>query len=58
MMSVIALLIAIADSQYWYRMNEAGLRIRSALSSHIYRKSLKLSNHARRKYTGEETALH
>ncbi len=52
--SVVALASAIFDSGYWYRVNLVGLRLRSALSSAIYRKSLRLSNGARKKYTGTE----
>ncbi len=51
--SVVALLTAMADSGYWYRVNMVGLRVRTSLSAAIYRKSLKLSNSARRAYTGK-----
>ncbi len=52
--SVSALVMAVADSGYWYRVSLVGLRVRSGLSSSIYRKSLRLSNGARKKYTGAE----
>ena len=52
MFSVVALANAVSDSNYWYRVSLVGLRVRSALSSAIYRKSLALSNGARKKYTG------
>ncbi len=54
MFSVVALAVATSDSGYWYRVNLIGLRVRSALSSAIYRKSLRLSNGARKKYTAGE----
>lgn len=52
MFSVVALANATSDSNYWYRVNLVGLRLRSSLSSAIYRKSLRLSNTSRKKYTG------
>ena len=52
--SVVAITIGVSDSNYWYGVNLVGLRVRSALSSAIYRKSLKLSNAARKKYTGRK----
>lgn len=52
LLSVVALLVAMADSNYWYFMRLVGLRVRTALSAAIYRKSLRLSNVARKKYTG------
>jgi hypothetical protein len=51
-LSVVALFAAVADSQYWYQMALVGLRVRTALSSAIYRKSLKLSNKSRKNYSG------
>ena len=51
--SVVAVAIGVSDSNYWYGVNLVGLRVRSGLSSAIYRKSLKLSNAARKKYTGD-----
>lgn len=57
LLSVVALVAAVADSQYWYRMNLVGLRVRTVLSSAIYRKSLALSNNARKKYSGEYQIL-
>ena len=51
-LSVSAVLAATCDSQYWYRMTQLGLGVRTALSSAIYRKSLRLSNKARGSYAG------
>ena len=51
-------MIASFDSQYWYRQNLVGLRIRTALSAAIYRKSLKLSSVSRRGYTGQNYIYH
>ena len=53
-LSVSAVLAATCDSQYWYRMTQLGLGVRTALSSSIYRKSLRLSNKARGSFTGTE----
>ena len=51
-LSVSAILAATCDSQYWYRMTQLGLGVRTALSSSIYRKSLRLSNKARGSFAG------
>ena len=42
-----------ADSQYWYNLNLVGLRLKTALSTAIYKKSLHLSNSSRKEKTGE-----
>lgn len=55
--AVVAFSSAIADSSYWYNMRLVGLRLRTALSSTIYRKSLKLSNASRRAQNGEYNAV-
>ena len=36
-LSVSAIFAAVCDSQYWYRMPQVGLGVRTALSSSIYR---------------------
>jgi ATP-binding cassette subfamily C (CFTR/MRP) protein 1 len=51
-LSVAALVAAMADSQYWYKLNLVGLRLKTALSTAIYKKSLNLSNSSRREKTG------
>jgi hypothetical protein len=43
----------VADSQYWYNLNLVGLRLKTALSTAIYKKSLHLSNSSRKEKTGE-----
>ena len=40
------------DSSYWYNMRLVGLRLRTALASSIYKKSLRLSNASRKAQTG------
>jgi hypothetical protein len=52
-LSVAALVAAMADSQYWYNLNLVGLRLKTALSAAIYKKSLVLSNSSRREKTGK-----
>lgn len=52
-LSVAALVAAVADSQYWYNLNLVGLRLKTALSTAIYKKSLLLSNTSRKEKTGE-----
>ena len=52
MFAVVAFLSAISDSSYWYNMRLVGLRLKTVLSSTIYRKSLRLSNGARKTQTG------
>ena len=42
----------IINSQYYYKQYLIGLRVRTALTSAIYRKSLRLSNMARKVMTG------
>ena len=49
------MLAAVADSQYWYRMHLLGIRVRTSLTAAIYRKALKLSNKAKKNYTGNES---
>ena len=51
-LSIVALVTAAFDSQYWYKQTMVGLRLRTCLSSAIYRKSMKLSSNARKGYTG------
>jgi hypothetical protein len=53
-LSVAALLSAISDSQYSYNLNLAGLRLKTALSDAIYKKSLLLSNSSRKEKTGKK----
>jgi ABC-type bacteriocin/lantibiotic exporter with double-glycine peptidase domain len=50
--AIVAFLSAISDSSYWYNMRLVGLRLRTALSSSIYKKSLRLSNASRKAHTG------
>ena len=52
MFFIVAFLSAISDSSYWYNMRLVGLRLKTALTSTIYRKSLKLSNGSRKEQTG------
>jgi ATP-binding cassette subfamily C (CFTR/MRP) protein 1 len=52
-LSVAAMVAAVADSQYWYNLNLVGLRIKTALSTAIYKKSLQLSNASRKDKTGD-----
>ena len=42
-----------ADSQNEYKLSLVGLRLKTALSTAIYKKSLKLSNSSRKDKTGE-----
>jgi ATP-binding cassette subfamily C (CFTR/MRP) protein 1 len=48
-----ALVAAMADSQYWYNLNLFGLRLKTALSTAIYKKTLHLSNAARKEKNGK-----
>jgi hypothetical protein len=57
-LSVAALVAAMADSQYWYNLNLVGLRLKTALSAAIYKKSLVLSNSSRREKTGKMVPWH
>ena len=49
---IVTFVISILNSQAYYREYLVGLRIRTGLISAIYRKSLKLSNAARKTMTG------
>ena len=49
--AVVAFFSAIADSTYWYNMHLVGFRLRTALYSTIYKKSLRLSNASRKAQT-------
>lgn len=49
---IVAFISAVSDSSYWYNMRIVGLRLRTSLSSTIYKKSLKLSNASRKAQTG------
>jgi len=51
--SVAALGAAIADSQNDQILSLIGLRLKTALSTAIYKKSLKLSNSSKKENTGE-----
>ena len=52
-LSVATMMSAVADSQYWYKLDMLGLRLKTALSTAIYKKSLRLSNTSRREKTGK-----
>ena len=49
---LVTFLVTVLDSMSFYREYLVGLRVRTALISAIYRKSLKLSNAARKEMTG------
>ena len=53
LLAVVALVSAICDSQYWLGVERVGLRLRSAISGAVYRKTLRLSNDARKTQTGK-----
>ena len=48
----VTLLVSVLNSRSFYQEYLVGLRVRTALISAIYRKSLKLSNTARKEMTG------
>ena len=51
---IIATLVnTIINSQYYFQQYNIGLKVRTALTSAIYRKSLRLSSSGRREMTGE-----
>ena len=52
LLAVVALISAICDSQYWLGVERVGLRLRSAISGAVYRKTLRLSNSSRKTQTG------
>jgi ATP-binding cassette subfamily C (CFTR/MRP) protein 1 len=54
-LSIAAFVGAMSDSQYWYSMRMVGLRLQTAISTAIYKKSLVLSSVSRRKKTGKIT---
>ncbi|CAI6345762.1 unnamed protein product [Macrosiphum euphorbiae] len=54
LMTVTAMLQTLILSQYYYRMNLVGMRVRTALTSAIYRKTLRISNTARKTFTTGE----
>ena len=53
LLAVVALVSAICDSQYWLGVERVGLRLRSAISGAVYRKTLRLSNSSRKTQTGK-----
>ena len=52
LLAIVALASAVCDSQYWLGVERVGLRLRSAISGAVYRKTLRLSNSSRRTQTG------
>jgi len=54
LLAVVALVSAICDSQYWLGVERVGLRLRSAISGAVYRKTLRLSNYSRKTQTGKD----
>jgi ATP-binding cassette subfamily C (CFTR/MRP) protein 1 len=55
LLMVINLCKTVLTSQFQFTQQLVGLRIKTALTSAIYRKSLKLSSSARKHRTGQET---
>ena len=53
LLAVVALVSAVCDSQYWLGVERVGLRLRSAISGAVYRKTLRLSNSSRKTQTGK-----
>ena len=53
LLAVVALISAVCDSQYWLGVERVGLRLRSAISGAVYRKTLRLSNSSRKTQTGK-----
>ena len=56
-LAIVALASAICDSRYWLGVERVGLRLRSAVSGAVYRKTLRLSSSSRRTQTGETVSF-
>ena len=52
LLAIVALASAICDSRYWLGVERVGLRLRSAISGAVYRKTLRLSNSAKKTQSG------
>ena len=54
MLGAVGIAAAVCDSKYWYNLSMIGLRIRTAISSAVYKKTLTLSSVAKRDQTAGE----